>query len=42
MGEVKNDPAVRQAVLRRQLLLEQSPGSDAAQGLRALANKLIG
>jgi len=42
MGEVKNDAAVRQAVLRRQLLLEQSPGSDASQGLRALANKLIG
>lgn len=42
MGEVRNDPAVRQAVLRRQLLLEQSPGCDASQGVRALANKLIG
>lgn len=42
MGEVRNDVAVRQAVLRRQLLLELSPGSDAAQGLKALANRLIG
>jgi len=42
MGEVRSDPAVRQAILKRQLLLEQSPGTDAAQGLRALANKLIG
>ncbi|MBB5206039.1 flagellar biosynthesis protein FlhG [Inhella inkyongensis] len=41
MGEVRNDPAVRQAVLRRELLLEKSPGSDAAQGLKALANRLL-
>jgi flagellar biosynthesis protein FlhG len=40
-GEVSNDPAVRQAVLRRQLLMEQSPGSDAAQGLKGLASKLL-
>jgi flagellar biosynthesis protein FlhG len=41
-GEISNDSAVRQAVLKRQLLLEQYPGSDAAQGLKQLANKIIG
>ncbi|XHS76490.1 MinD/ParA family protein [Burkholderiaceae bacterium UC74_6] len=39
-GEVKNDVAVRQAVLKRQLLLENFPGSDAAQAIKALAAKL--
>ena len=42
MGEVRNDQAVRSAVLKRQLLLELSPGSDAAQGLKALAQTLSG
>jgi len=41
LGEVKNDVAVRQAILKRQLLMEHFPGSDAAQSLRALANKLL-
>ncbi len=41
-GEVKSDIAVRQAVLKRQLLLEQYPGSEAAQGIKALAAKLLG
>lgn len=40
-GEVAIDPAVRQAVLKRQLLLEMLPGSDAAQGVKALATKLL-
>lgn len=41
LGEVKNDQMVRQAVLKRQLLLEHYPGSDAAQGIRALATKIL-
>ena len=41
MGEVKQDTAVRQAVLKRQLVLEHFPGSDAAQGIKALAMKLM-
>lgn len=40
-GEVKSDPAVRQAVLKRQLVLEHYPGSDAAQAIKALAAKLL-
>jgi flagellar biosynthesis protein FlhG len=40
-GEVSADPQVRQAVLKRQLLLEHYPGCDAAQGLKALAAKLL-
>jgi len=39
-GEVKSDVSVRQAVLKRQLLLENYPGSDAAQAIKALAAKL--
>lgn len=42
LGEVKSDQAVRQAVLKRQLVLEHYPGSDAAQAIKALANKLLG
>ena len=42
MGEVKSDQAVRQAVLKRQLVLEHFPGSDAAQAIKALASKLLG
>ncbi len=41
-GEVKSDQAVRQAVLKRQLVLEHYPGSDAAQAIKALASKLLG
>ncbi len=40
LGEVRSDPSVRQAVLKRQLLLEHYPGSDAAQAIKALAAKL--
>jgi flagellar biosynthesis protein FlhG len=41
-GEVLADTTVRQAVLRRQLLAEHYPASDAAQGIKALAGKLLG
>ena len=41
LGEVRNDTTVRQAVLKRQLLIEQYPGSEAAQGIKALANRLL-
>lgn len=42
LGEVKTDPAVKQAVLKRQLVLEHYPGCDAAQAIKALAAKLLG
>ena len=42
LGEVKSDAAVKQAVLKRQLVLEHYPGCDAAQSIRALATKLLG
>jgi flagellar biosynthesis protein FlhG len=42
LGEVRADPAVRQAVLKRQLMLEHYPGCDAAQAIKALASKLLG
>jgi flagellar biosynthesis protein FlhG len=41
LGEVPSDPAVRESVLRRQLLLETMPGTPAAQGLVALAARLL-
>ena len=41
-AEVKADPAVKQAVLKRQLMLEHYPGCDAAQAIKALASKLLG
>nr|WP_231512378.1 MinD/ParA family protein [Paucibacter sp. KBW04] len=41
LGEVKQDTSVRQAVLKRQLVMEHFPGSDAAQGIKALALKLM-
>ena len=40
VGEVPVDPAVRDAVKRRQLLLECFPGSPAAQGVVAAATRL--
>jgi flagellar biosynthesis protein FlhG len=42
MGEVPTDPAVREAVQRRQLLLEIIPGCPAAKGVMAIAEKLAG
>ncbi len=40
LGEVPTDPAVREAVVRRQLLLEVLPGAPAAQGLVAVATRM--
>lgn len=40
LGDVPSDPSVRQAVQRRVLLLESQPGSPAAQGVQAVADKL--
>jgi len=39
LGEVPADPAVRDAVQRRQLLLEHLPGAPAAVALLAVAGK---
>jgi len=41
LGEVPLDPAVRDAVQQRQLLMETQPGSPAAQALAAAAGKLL-
>ncbi|MCG3190266.1 MAG: hypothetical protein LKCHEGNO_02914 [Burkholderiaceae bacterium] len=41
LGEVPLDAAVREAVLKRELLLEGAPGSAAAQALVAAAAKHI-
>ncbi|MBK1614557.1 cobyrinic acid a,c-diamide synthase [Rubrivivax gelatinosus] len=42
LGEVPVDPAVREAVLRRQLLLETMPGAAASVAVVAVATRLIG
>ena len=42
VGELPSDPAVREAVLRRELLLEWQPGSAASVAMSALATRLIG
>jgi len=42
LGEVPTDPSVREAVQRRQLLLESLPGCPAAKGVSAIAEKLAG
>jgi flagellar biosynthesis protein FlhG len=41
LGDVPMDAAVRDAVRRRQLLLEAYPGSPAAQAIAALAARLV-
>ncbi|MBL0088282.1 MAG: MinD/ParA family protein [Ideonella sp.] len=41
IGEVPLDPAVREAVQRRQLLLESLPGSEAAKALATAAGRLL-
>ena len=41
LGEVPSDPAVREAVQRRQLLLETFPGTPAAKALVAAAARLL-
>ncbi|MET0333948.1 MAG: MinD/ParA family protein [Rhizobacter sp.] len=40
LGEIPTDKAVREAVQKRQLLLETLPGCDAAKGVSAIAAKL--
>jgi flagellar biosynthesis protein FlhG len=40
LGEVPADPAVRQSVQRRQLMLELLPGAPAAMAVRELAARL--
>jgi flagellar biosynthesis protein FlhG len=42
LGEVPTDPAVREAVQRRQLLLEAIPGCPAATAVAGIAEKLVG
>lgn len=41
LGEVPSDPAVREAVLRRELLLERMPGTPAALGIAAVATRML-
>ena len=42
LGEIPSDPAVREAVKKRQLLLTAAPGAPAAQSFGALAERLSG
>jgi flagellar biosynthesis protein FlhG len=42
LGEIPSDPAVRDSVLRRQLLVEMLPGCPASLAIGNLAGKLIG
>jgi len=41
LGEVPLDSAVRESILRRQLLMEMLPGTPAAVGLSAVAGKVM-
>lgn len=41
LGDVPSDPGVRQAVQKRQLLMELMPGSPAAQSIVQIATKLL-
>jgi flagellar biosynthesis protein FlhG len=41
VGEIPTDPAVRESVQRRQLLLESIPGCPAAQAVGAIADRLL-
>ena len=40
MGDIPADPAVREAIMRRQLLMLQTPGCPAALAISQLANKM--
>jgi len=42
MGDIPADPSVRQAVMKRQLLLQSVPGCPAALAIAQLAAKLEG
>lgn len=41
LGDIAMDPAVRQAVQKRQLLMLASPSADAACDIRAIAGRLV-
>jgi flagellar biosynthesis protein FlhG len=41
LGEVPSDPAVRESVQRRQLLMELQPGSPAAVAIGAVATRML-
>jgi flagellar biosynthesis protein FlhG len=41
MGELPTDPAVREAVQRRQLMLEATPGAPAAVAMVAVATRML-
>ena len=41
LGEIASDAAVRDAVLKRRLLLETSPGSPVAVAFNAPAGRLV-
>ncbi len=41
LGEIPTDPSVREAVQRRQLLLELLPGCEAAKAVCAVASKMM-
>jgi flagellar biosynthesis protein FlhG len=40
LGDIPSDPSVRQAVMRRQLLMQSTPGCPAAMAISLLAGKL--
>lgn len=40
LGDIPADPAVRQAIMRRQLLIQSTPGSPAAMAITQLAQKI--
>ncbi len=40
LGDIPSDPSVRQAVMRRQLLMQSMPGCPAAMAISQLASKL--
>jgi flagellar biosynthesis protein FlhG len=42
LGELPADPAVRDSVLRRELMMERHPGTPAAVAMVALATRLVG
>ena len=41
LGDIALDPAVRQSVQKRQLLMLAYPGSEAASGIREIASRLV-
>jgi flagellar biosynthesis protein FlhG len=40
LGDIPADPAVRQAIMRRQLLIQSTPGSPAAMAVTQIAQKI--